>query len=130
MNNYLIPGVLTNDRFSFACIFFQRLTKSKRKRHVKCSKIGPQVNIKKPYMTDEEVMGALEIYGDLGFDKLPDWLRQELEVRKIPWPRREASDLEKWETVEDAREHRIVNKELIIKDYQDKYIRNKPLIVT
>ncbi len=130
MEKYPIPGVPYGERFTFVCIFFQHPIKSMRKRHVKRNKIGPQVHITKPYMTDEEVMSALEEHGNHGFDKLPNWLKQELRVRKIQWPTREPTDLEKWDTVEDAREHRILNNELIIKDYQDKYIRGRPLTIT
>jgi hypothetical protein len=39
--------------------------------------------------------------------------------------RNDPTELEQWDTVSDAREHRIMHKELTIKDYQDKYKRGK-----
>ena len=124
---------LAEDKFVRICIFVNKFSKAQRakfRKYVKRNKIGPQANITRPYMTDDEVMAGLEQHGNHGFDKLPRWLRQELKVRRIQWPTREPTDLEAWETVSDAREHRIMNKELTIKDYQDKYIRNKPLTIT
>ena len=75
----------------------------------------------RPYMEDEEVREALRDYEDLGYEDLPDWLQRELIVRDLPHKSRRPSDLEKWDTVSDAREHRIVNNELSIQDYIDHY---------
>ena len=50
-----------------------------------------------------------------------------LEILNPAILRREPTELEKWETVKDAREHRIMNKELTINDYLDKYERGKSL---
>jgi hypothetical protein len=37
------------------------------------------------------------------------------------------TEMQEWETVNDAKEHRIMNKELTIKDYLDKYKNRKSL---
>ena len=129
---YLIPGVITGDKFAFVCIFFNPPAKSSRKRRVKRNQIGPQANISRrypKYMTDEEVNRALEEYGDRGFDRLPSWLQHELRVRNLTWEPRSPTDLEAWDTIADAREHRIIHNELTIKDYQDKYKRGKPFTI-
>ena len=41
--------------------------------------------------------------------------------------RNDPTELEQWDTVSDAREHRILNKELTLSDLQDKYKRGKSL---
>ena len=81
----------------------------------------------KPYMTDEELMKALSEYDEVGFDDLPSWIQDELRARNLTFDSRRPTELEQWETVSDAREHRIVNKELTIKDYLDKYKHGKSL---
>lgn len=79
------------------------------------------------YMTDIEVSVALLDYDDVGYEDVPDWLRSELESRNMLVARRKPTELEQWDTVADAREHRIVNKELTIQDYVDKYKHGKSL---
>jgi len=79
------------------------------------------------YMTDIEVSVALLDYDDVGYEDVPDWLRSELESRNMLVVRRKPTELEQWDTVADAREHRIVNKELTIQDYVDKYKHGKSL---
>ena len=79
------------------------------------------------YMTNEELKQYLSEFDDSGFDDLPEWIQIELQARRLSFERREPTELEKWETVKDAREHRIMNKELTIKDYLDKYKRGKSL---
>jgi len=41
--------------------------------------------------------------------------------------RNEPTEREQWDTISDAREHRIMHKELTIEDFQDKYKRGKSL---
>ena len=115
------------------CIFVYPMSNLKRRRvmtFIKRGTIGPQIKIVKPRMTDEEVNRWLLEYGDRGFDKLPSWLKEEMKGRNLTVETRSPTELEAWETVADAREHRIVNKELIIKDYQDKYIRGRSWVIT
>ena len=81
----------------------------------------------KPYMSDEEVNDHLVEYSDLGFDDLPAWLKTELRIRNLPIPRREATNSEKMVTVFDAREHRILNHELTLVDYKNKYMHAQSL---
>jgi len=88
--------------------------------------MNPNRPISEPYLTDEEIVCYLSEYDEQGFEALPSWLQQELQVRHITFQRREPTELEKWETIADAREHRILNNEKTIKDYMDKYKRGKP----
>ena len=85
------------------------------------------MNKVKPYMTDEEVNRHLSQYSESGFDDMPDWLRNEIRARNLVYEKRTPSDIEKWETNFDAREHRITNKELTFEDYKDKYLKGKSL---
>jgi hypothetical protein len=98
-----------------------------RKRVVK--RVFTAMNKVKPYMTDEELHRELSQFDESGFDDIPNWLQQELRARQLPIPKRFPTELEQWETVSDAREHRITNNELTLKDYKDKYL-GKPLTVT
>ncbi len=97
----------------------QRLTK--RKEQVQTVALDNLHHPKRKYMEDEEVREALREYDDYGFEALPDWLQHELIARDLPHERRMPTEFEQWETVSDAREHRIVNKELTVKDYLDHY---------
>jgi hypothetical protein len=80
-----------------------------------------------PYMTDEELNSYLNEFSELGFDDLPSWLQTELKARQLVVTKREPTELEMWETNSDAREHRIMNKELTQQDYVDKYRKGKSL---
>ena len=81
----------------------------------------------KPYMTDVEVSNALERYEDMGYDKLPAWLKREMDARQLPIHKRHPDDVDKIIAEPDAREHRIMNKELTIQDYVNKYKRGQSL---
>jgi hypothetical protein len=81
----------------------------------------------KPYMTNEEVMQELSQYDEYGFVDLPSWLKDEIRARNLPIPKRSPSELEQWETVSDALEHRITNKELTVNDYINKYKHGKDI---
>ena len=74
-----------------------------------------------PYLTDEEVCMHLAEYDEQAFDQIPSWLQQELRVRHIVFGPRLPTDEEKHETLSDAREHRIMNNERTIRDFQDHY---------
>jgi hypothetical protein len=79
------------------------------------------------YLTDEELSAYLSEYDERGYDDLPQFLQDELQYRNLLIPTRNPTELEIWETVKDAREHRIMNKELILQDYKDKYMKGKSL---
>jgi hypothetical protein len=81
----------------------------------------------KPYMTDVEVSNALERYEDMGYDRLPAWLKREMDARQLPIHKRHPDDVDKIIAEPDAREHRIMNKELTIQDYVNKYKRGQSL---
>tara|TARA_R110000751_G_scaffold50895_2_gene112053 strand:+ start:189 stop:611 length:423 start_codon:yes stop_codon:yes gene_type:complete len=94
---------------------------------VKKYKTGVVMTKTRPYMSDEEVNAYLAEHGELGFDDMPSWLRLEVKARNLIYDSRQPTEMEQWETVSDAREHRIVNKELTQKDFSDKYRRGKSL---
>ena len=78
-----------------------------------------------PHMTNEEVLMYLSEYDEQSFDQLPDWLQQELQVRQFKFGPREPTKEEKFVTIQDAREHRIMNNERNIEDFKDHYKRGK-----
>lgn len=78
-----------------------------------------------PYMTDEEIALTLLEYDDRGFQDLPPWLQQELQVRKIVFTKREPTEAEQHETKADAREHRLLNNERTLEDFQDQYLHGR-----
>jgi hypothetical protein len=81
----------------------------------------------RPYMEDEEVNKHLSEYGELGFDDIPSWLKNEVKARNLIYEKRMPTEMEQWETVSDAREHRIMNKELTQQDYIAKYRKGKSI---
>ncbi len=124
-----------DEDYTFVFVFYRPLTQEVKEK-CKCQKNGLgnglyggdfTMSRLKPHMSDEEVNNHLVEYSDLGFDDLPAWLKAELRIRKLPIPRREATNSEKMATVFDAREHRIVNHELTITDYKDKYMHARSL---
>jgi len=90
------------------------------------SRIGTPHKIKKP-PTDAFLMRLLSKYDDDGYRRIPKWLRDAIESRGFVFKPRQPTEVEMWETVDDAREHRIMHRELTIRDYQDKYKRGKSL---
>ena len=110
--------------FSRVCIF--TVPFSNKQRHIMKASPKPvivrdDVKIVKPRMTDAQVMRYLGNYGDRAYDDLPYWLKQEMKTRKQPYYCRKPTDEEMFDTIRDAREHRITNKELVVSDYIDKY---------
>jgi len=106
------------------CVWVEPMSDEKRQRLIKQKPpklVQTAMKKIKPLMEDEEVREALIEYADLGYQDLPDWLQRELRARDLPHKIRRPTELEQWETVSDAREHRIVNKELNIQDYLDHY---------
>lgn len=83
-----------------------------------------------PRMTNEEVLSYLNEYDELGFEDIPEWLRNELKGRCIFIEPREPTQYEMDATIEDAREHRIMNKELVLQDYIDKYKHGRQFTIT
>jgi hypothetical protein len=86
---------------------------------VKSIKVCEKAMKKKPSNT---IAKRLKIYKRV-FTRMGDMLIKIRRQRRFP------TELEQWETVSDAREHRITNNELTLKDYKDKYL-GKPLTVT
>ena len=84
-------------------------------------------HIKRTYMEDEEILEALSSYAEVGFDDMPEWLKLEMEARNLVCSTRQPTELEQWDTVGDAFEHRVLNKELTIEDYLDHYVKGKDI---
>ena len=117
-------GIELSDEYTTYCVWVEPIDDEKRQRLIKPKPpklVATAMKKIRPYMEDEEVRRYLRDYEDLGFTDLPDWLQRELIARDLPHEVRRPTDIEKWETVSDAREHRIVNKELSIQDYIDHY---------
>lgn len=118
-----------HDDYIVLCIYHTPFTPKQRAKFVKPKqyRTGVSMTKLKPYMTDEEVNEHLAEFGERGFDDIPSWLRHEIKARNLIYKKRIATESEQWETVEDAREHRITNKELTIKDYLNKYKRGQSI---
>jgi hypothetical protein len=130
-NSYLrkLVGCKDEDIVSY-CVWVEPSTPEEREqrgKRVVAKKVFTAMSKVKPYMIDEEVKRYLAEYSESGFDDLPNWLQTELKARQLVFEKRQPTELEQWETVSDAREHRIVNKELTQEDYKDKYMKGKSL---
>ncbi len=66
------------------------------------------------YMSDAEVSEYLEEYGDLGYDKLPEWLKQELVARRLRFEPHHPTEKEIEETKKDLEEHQVFNNDLTL----------------
>jgi hypothetical protein len=122
--NEIEHPIPTHYRYITYCVWVELMSDEKRQRLIKPKPpklVATAMKKIRPYMEDEEVRKALRDYDDLGYQDLPDWLQRELRARDLPHKKRIPTDIEKWETVSDAREHRIINKELNIQDYMDHY---------
>ena len=82
-----------------------------------------------PHFTDDQLAFELMKYDEAAFSDVPENIRTLIIARQMTFDKREPTELEKWETVEDAREHRITNKELTIKDYLDYYRNGKSFTI-
>lgn len=82
-----------------------------------------------PHFTDDQLAFELMKYDEAAFSDVPENIRTLIIARNMTFDKREPTELEKWETVEDAREHRITNKELTIKDYLDYYRNGKSFTI-
>ena len=125
-------GCKDEDYLTYSLLFTPFTQEQKERIHHKTvtRTVGGKFNMvkkPKPYMTDVEVSNALERYEDMGYDKLPAWLKREMDSRQLPIHKRHPDDVDKIIAEPDAREHRIMNKELTIQDYVNKYKRGQSL---
>ena len=128
-NSYLrkLVGCKDEDYDSY-CVWIEIPTPEEREqrgKRVVAKKVFTAMNKVKPYMTDEEVKRYLAEYSESGFDDLPNWLQTELRARQLVFEKRQPTELEQWETVVDAFEHRVMNDELTVKDYLNKYTKGR-----
>ena len=79
----------------------------------------------------DNILDQLVKYEDLGFADLPSRLQALVIAYDLGIDARPPSESERLETVSDALEHRIIHKELNIKDYLNHYqgIRNKNHVI-
>ena len=122
--NELKKVIPLSNEYTTYCVWVESMSDEKRQRLTK--RVAEPVPVMlvehtRKYMEDEEVREALREYDNHGFENLPDWLQCELIARNLPHERRMPTEFEQWETVSDATEHRIVNKELTVKDYLNHY---------
>ena len=106
------------------------LGNGKRFEHARSDKTVLALNVSLPwrrrmYMTDEEIHAYLNEHGDMAFENLPVWLREELKSRRLTWPNRVPTTQEFFDTIEDGRVHRVTNQELEIQDLQNFYLHGK-----
>jgi len=125
-------GCKDEDYLIYSLLFIPFTQEQRERIHHKAitRTVGGKFNMvkkPKPYMTDVEVSNALERYEDMGYDKLPAWLKREMDARQLPIHKRHPDDVDKIIAEPDAREHRIMNKELTIQDYVNKYKRGQSL---
>jgi hypothetical protein len=78
-----------------------------------------------PYCTNEDIDRYISMYDEQAFQDMPYWLRETVRHRELTYTSREPTELEQWETVSDAREHRILNNEKTMQDFKDKYKHGK-----
>jgi len=78
-----------------------------------------------PYRTDEDIKQLITQFDEYAFDDLPKELQSTIRSRTITFNRREPTEIEQWETKSDALEHRVLNKELTLEDYINKYKHGK-----
>ena len=77
------------------------------------------------FMSNEEVIGELRKYDDVGFEDMPDWLQQELKARGLLFGPRQPTPMEVEETKDDALMHRILNKEETVDDLFNFYVKGE-----
>ena len=122
--NELKKVIPLSNKYTTYCVWVESMSDEKRQRLTKrVTEPVPVMLVEhtRKYMEDEEVREALREYDNYGFESLPNWLQCELIARNLPHERRMPTEFEQWETVSDATEHRIVNKELTVKDYLNHY---------
>ena len=73
------------------------------------------------YKTDEELVRHLWHYDELGFQDIPEWLREGIKSRGITFKRRQPTPQEQRETEDDAKYHRLTHNEPNIEDFYHKY---------
>lgn len=61
---------------------------------------------------------------------MPKWIKDQFLIRVTYLKPRQATEIEQWETVSDALEHRIVHKELTISDYYNTIVKGKSHTIT
>ena len=112
------------------CIYQAKITNEQRDYLTKPRKgnwlqeaMRNQTTVKKvkPDMTDKQLIRHINRLGEIGFKDLPKWLRTQIKIRNLMFKRRSPTEIEMWDTVSDAREHRVVNKQLTVQDYLNHY---------
>ena len=73
------------------------------------------------HMHTDEIWLELQEYGDVGYEDMPKWLRQELECRDLRFDIRQPTEQEIIETIQDAKDHRLLNNEMTTNDLMEKY---------
>jgi hypothetical protein len=81
-------------------------------------------------LTTQQFCKLLSRYNEQGFSDMPKWIKDQFLMRVTYLKPRQPTEIEQWETVSDAREHRIMNKELTISDYHSLIAKGKHLTVT
>lgn len=109
--------------YSRYCVFVDKVILPKPTTKRKFSWDRP-LRRKLPLST-KQFCHKLSRYNEQGFNDMPKWLRDEFLMRVTYLKPRQPTDIEQWETNSDAKEHRIVNKEMNIDDYHAMYVKGK-----
>jgi len=81
-------------------------------------------------LTAKKFCHLLSRYNEQGFNDMPKWIKDQFLIRVTYLKPRQATEIEQWETVSDALEHRIVHKELTISDYYNTIVKGKSHTIT
>ena len=112
------------------CIYQAKITNEQRDYLTKPRKgnwlqeaMRNQTTVKKvkPDISNKLLIRYINRYGEFGFKKLPKWLQTQIKIRSPIFKRRSPTEIEMWDTVSDAREHRVVNNQLTVQDYLNHY---------
>jgi hypothetical protein len=119
---------LTGLDYTTSCVFAAPVTLPKPTLKSKTDWSKPLR--RKLSLTTQQFCKLLSRYNEQGFSDMPKWIKDQFLMRVTYLKPRQPTEIEQWETVSDAREHRIMNKELTISDYHNLIVKGKHLTVT
>tara|TARA_R110000751_G_scaffold5594_3_gene25366 strand:- start:4439 stop:4903 length:465 start_codon:yes stop_codon:yes gene_type:complete len=120
-----VDSNLTGLNYTTSCVFVDSVTLPKPPTKTKTDWAKPLRC--KLSLTTQQFCKLLSRYNEQGFNDMPKWLKDQFLMRTTYLKPRPPTELEQWETVSDALEHRIVHKELTIDDYHTRFVKGKQL---
>ena len=113
-----VRPVPPDNAVSYTILFGEALLKGQKKAPT------THLNLFKPrkYPTVQYIKHRVVTrHSDDGFDDMPYWLKHMMRAFNITFKRRKPTSQEMLDTISDAREHRKLNNELDITDFEDHY---------